>query len=150
MKFPYILVTDFPRHLKRARLLPWMRFGISNPKKKSEIIYPVALVDSGSDVTIVDYEIGEKLGYNIKKGIRDKVIGVGGGSIEIYWHIAIYHIHDGSNEKPITYEDRIAFAYKKFPISMPQQTAILGTIGFFRNLEVTFEHPEYIFVKPKK
>lgn len=150
MKFPYIKVTDFPRHQKRERWLPWMRVGISNPKGDSETLYPLGLVDSGSDITIVDHEIGEKLGFDIKKGKKDKVYGVGGGSIEIYFHEAILRIHDGSKEKPIIYEDWVAFTYKKFPRSMPQQTAIFGTLGFFRHLEVTFQYPKWIIANPRK
>ncbi|MBI2621765.1 MAG: hypothetical protein HYW63_03955 [Candidatus Levybacteria bacterium] len=83
MNFPYIKVLDFPHHLKRERILPWIRFGIFNPKNHTDIIYPVGLVDSGSDITFIDHELGEKLGYDIKSGVKDQVIGVGGGKTDI-------------------------------------------------------------------
>lgn len=150
MKFPYTKVIDFPKHQKRERILPWIRFGIFNLKDKSNILYPVGLVDSGSDITIIDHEFAEELGFNIKKGVKNKVYGVGGGFIDIYFHKVGLAIHDGSRKKPIVYKDFIAFTYKKFPTTMPQQTAILGTMGFFRHLEVTFRYPKEILVEPKK
>ena len=116
MEFPYIKVIDFPKHQKRERILPWIRFGIFNPKEESNILYPVGLIDSGSDITIIDYELGEKLGFE---------------------------------KKPIIYQDFVAFTYEKFPSTMPQQTAILGTIGFFRHVDVTLKYPKNIFVEPK-
>jgi len=90
MEFPYIKVFDFPKHQKRKRILPWIRFGIFSPKE------------------------------------------------------------DGSKNKPITYSDFVAFTYQKFPASMPQQTAILGTIGFFKQVDVTFQYPKRILVRPKE
>lgn len=151
MKFPYIKVVDFPKHQPRERVLPWLRIGIFNPKDETNVIYPLGLVDSGSSVTIIDYEIGEALGFNIKKvkkGFKGKVYGVGGGCIDVYFHKVGFSIHDGSKRKPIVYEDFAVFTYKKFPLSMPQQTAIFGLRGFFNHLEVTFRHPEFIEVKP--
>ena len=149
MEFPYIKVIDFPKHQKRERILPWIRFGIFNPKEESNILYPVGLIDSGSDITIIDYELGEKLGFEIKKGIKDKVYGVGGGHIDVWFHKAGLFIHDNSEKKPIIYQDFVAFTYEKFPSTMPQQTAILGTIGFFRHVDVTLRYPKNIFVEPK-
>lgn len=78
MDFSYIKVLDFPRHQKRERFLPWIRFGVYNPKSPNQIIYPLGLVDSGSDITFITHEIGEQLGYNISKGIKNQVLGVVG------------------------------------------------------------------------
>jgi len=148
MKFPYLPVLDFPNHQKRIRYLPWIRFGVANPKNKSEIIYPIGLIDSGSEITFVDYEIGEKLEFDIEKGRSDKVYGVGGGSIKVYYHKTILYIQDKDSEEPIMFEDWVAFSKEKFPITMPQQTAILGTVGFFRHLKVTFNYPKFIDIEP--
>lgn len=151
MKFPYTKVIDFPKHQKRERILPWIRFGIFNPKNESDsnILYPLSLVDSGSDITIIDHEFGEELGFEIKRGVKDRVYGVGGGHIDIWFHKIGLLIHDGSREKPIIYNDFAAFTYKKFPTTMPQQTAILGKVGFFRQLDVTLRYPKNIFIEPK-
>ncbi len=150
MKFPYTKVLDFPKHQKRERVLPWIRLGISAPRERSEILYPLGLVDSGSDLTIVNQEFAEELGLSIEKGIKHTVCGVGGGQIDVYLHKVVFYIHDGSKEDPIIYQDHAAFAYKNFPKTMPQQTAILGTIGFFQQVDVTFRYPKEIVVEPKK
>ncbi len=150
MEFPYYRVIDFPKHQKRERILPWLRFGIFNPQNTSKIIYPLGLVDSGSDLTIINRELGEELGFNIEKGKKEKIYGVGGGHIEGYIHRIGFNIEDLKNkEKSIIYKDFVLFTYGKFPTSMPQQTAILGTIGFFRYLEVTLKYPDVIIINPK-
>lgn len=148
MKFNYVKVYDFPKHQRRERILPWIRFGIFNPKNAEEVLYPVGLVDSGSDVTIIDYEFGERLGYEVHSGQKQKIFGVGGGFITVYFHKVGFLIHDGSDESPIRYQDLVAFTIEKFPPTMPQQTAILGTIGFFRHFRVTFEFPHQIGLIP--
>ena len=149
MTFPYIRVLRFYKHQKRERMLPWIRFGIFNPKDRSSIIYPLGLIDSGSDITFVDHEFGERLGFDIKKGHKGEVFGIGGRKIDIYFFKAGISISDGSKEKPIVYEDFVGFTYKEFPITMPQQTAILGTMGFFRNVDITFSYPNYMYIKKK-
>jgi hypothetical protein len=146
MKFSYIKVIDFPKHQLRERFLPWIRLGIFNPKKETERIYPLGLVDSGASITIINHEIGEELGFDIKKvkrGLKGQVVGVGGGKIDVFFHKVGFFIHNGSKKKPIIYEDFVGFTYRQFPSSMPQQTAILGRIGFFNHLKVGFIHPEW-------
>jgi len=147
MRFAYLPVLDFPNHQKRIRYLPWIRFGVANPKNKSEIVYPIGLIDSGSEITFVDYEIGEELGFDIEAGKSDKIYGVGGGSIKVYYHKATLYVQDNRSKEPIEYEDLIAFSKEKFPITMPQQTAILGTIGFFRHLKIAFNYPKFIDIE---
>lgn len=149
MKFPYIKVLDFPKHQKRERLLPWIRFGIFNPKEPANILFPLGLVDSGSDITFINHEFGESLGYDIKKGKKVEVFGVGGGSITVYLHEVGFHIHDGGREKSIIYHGLAAFTYKDFPSSMPQQTAIFGTLGFFMHVDVTLRYPKEIIIEQK-
>jgi len=151
LSFPYYKVTDFPRHQKRERLLPWLRFGIFSPRDEETVVYPLGLVDSGSDITIIDHEFAEELGIDLKKARKDQkrnVVGVGGGKIEICLYDVGFIVDDGSGTKPIKYTDLVGFSYTGFPPSMPQQTAILGTIGFFRKLKVTFNFPKYILVEP--
>ena len=65
MDFPYITVTDFVKHQKRQRKLPWVRFGIYNPNNPNYVLYPLGLVDSGSGLTFITHELGEQLGLDI-------------------------------------------------------------------------------------
>ena len=149
MNFPYTKVIDFPKHQKRERLLPWIRFGIFNPKSSYNILYPLGLVDSGSEITFITYEFAENLGFDIKKGKKVEVVGVGGGKIDVFLHEVGFQIGDSSKEKPIIYKSLAAFTYGDFPSSMPQQTAILGTLGFFEYLDVTFRYPREIIIESK-
>ena len=146
MNFPYAKVLDYPKHQKRERILPWIRFGIFNPKSPDNVIYPVGLVDSGSDLTFINYELGEELGFDIQKGIKDQVLGVGGGKIDVWFHKVGVILEDKKTDETIKFIDQIAFTYSDFPSSMPQQTAILGTLGFFRHVNVTFKYPVMISV----
>lgn len=149
MEFPYVKVLDFPKHQKRRRLLPWVRVGIFNPKNPEEIIYALGLVDSGADITILDREIGEELGFEIEKGISQKIFGVGGGFIRGFVHKVGYLIENPEKPKDLTkYQDLAVFTKNPFPSTMPQQTAIFGTIGFFRHLMVTFIFPKSIIIDP--
>jgi hypothetical protein len=146
VKFDYTKVKDFPKHQPRERILPWIRFGVFNPKDKSKILYPVGLIDSGSDLTIIDCEIGQNLGFNIKKGKEVDIVGLGGKSIKAYLHQTGFCFNDEDSKEPVIYEDYIAFTEQPFPQSTPQQTAILGTHGFFNHFNVTFKYPVLISV----
>lgn len=108
MRFAYLPVLDFPNHQKRIRYLPWIRFGIANSKTKSEIVYPIGLIDSGSEITFVDYEIGKELGFDIEAGKSDKIYGVGGGSIEVYYHKATLYVQDNRSEESIEIESNFS------------------------------------------
>lgn len=147
MEFPYIRVLDFPKHQKRARLLPWIRAGIANPENPAKIIYPLGLIDSGADLTIINREIGEELDYEIESGQEEEIKGLGGGSVIGFIHKVTYLIENPNNPKEIIkYPDIVAFTKNVFPLSYPQQTAIFGTIGFFNHLMVTFMFPHRIII----
>ena len=79
-----------------------------------------------------------------KKGI---VTGFGGGKVEVLFLEAEYEIDDKSGKKSITYRDLVAFTKRSFVQTHPQQTAIFGTIGLFRNVKVTFNYPKNIHIE---
>ena len=150
MEFPYCKVLDFPKHQKRARMLPWIRIGIFNPNIPSKVIYPMGLIDSGADISIIDREFGEELGYVITKGSPETLIGMGGGKTDGYIHELGYLIENPDKPRDIIkYKDYVVFTKNNFPATMPQQTAIFGTIGFFRHLIVTFMYPSGIQVQTR-
>jgi len=146
MDFDYALVTDWPGHQTRQRYLPWINIGIrkiGSPKT----LYPLGLVDSGAELTVMDKEIGEELGFNFSKAKRGNMTGFGGGKVEILILEAEYEIDDKSGKKPIVYRDLLAFTRTPFPQTHPQQTAIFGTIGLFRNVKVAFSYPKNIHIE---
>lgn len=147
MNLPYLQVIDFPKHQFRKRVLPWIRIGIFNPQNPEKIIDTVGLIDSGAEITILDREIGENLGYRVEKGIKEELRGLGGGTIPGFTHKVGFIIEDPDNTvKQIKYIDFAVFAKNPFPATMPQQTAIYGTVGFFQHLMVTFIFPSQITI----
>ena len=59
------------------------------------------MVDSGSEITFVDHEFAEVLGYNIKKGNKTEVVGVGGAHIDVYFHKVGIILDTKSKERPL-------------------------------------------------
>lgn len=149
MDFDYSLVTDWPKHKPRQRYLPWINIGIKK-QNTEETIWPLGLVDSGADITIVDREIGEELGFDFKKALKDTITGFGGAKVEVLILEAEFVLDDNKGGKPIIYKDFLGFTKGQFPQSHPQQTAIFGTIGLFRNVEVTFDYPRNIHIERLK
>ncbi|MBI2326929.1 hypothetical protein HYU92_01275 [Candidatus Curtissbacteria bacterium] len=146
MDFDYALVTDWPRHKPRQRYLPWINIGIRKIGKE-KTIWPLGLVDSGADLTIVDREIGDELGFDFKKARKNFITGFGGAKVEVLLTEAEYVIDDNKGKRPIIYRDLIGFTKGQFPLSHPQQTAIFGTIGLFRNVHVEFDFPRNIHIE---
>lgn len=146
MNFPYFLVTYWDKnHVKSESTVPWIRFGLYNPNNPTKIVYPLGLVDSGSEVTFISHELGKELNFDIRNTkIKGTADGVGGGSIEIFYHKASLVLEKGKEKYEFT--DLIGFSYSDFPTSMPQQTAILGTMGFFNHLNVSFKYPKVITI----
>lgn len=149
MDFDYSLVTDWPGHQPRQRYLPWINIGIRKPNG-SNTIYPLGLVDSGAELTIIDGEIGEELGFDLKKAKQVTLTGFGGSQVPVLILEAELEIDDKSGKKPIIYRDLVGFTKQKFPQSHPQQTAIFGTIGLFRNVQVNFRYPNNIHIEQFK
>lgn len=146
MNLPYVQATTWDHnHVKRESVFPWIRFGIYNPTNPTNIVYPLGLIDSGSEITFITHEFGKQLGYNIKDTkMKGHVDGVGGGSIEVFYHKVGLILDDGKEK--FEFVDYIGFSYSDFPTSMPQQTAILGTVGFFNHLNLSLKYPTLITI----
>lgn len=86
---------------------------------KSKATLPFhALVDSGSDRNLFPAQLGEKIGINIKDGIKIPILGIGGIKIKAYTHKANLHI------EKCTFDTEVDFSYE-------QQIPLLGRRGFF-------------------
>ncbi|TSC88385.1 MAG: Uncharacterized protein G01um101416_53 [Microgenomates group bacterium Gr01-1014_16] len=151
MDFEYILAFGFnAKHQKINRIVPWINISIFNPKNESRTIDAYCLIDSGSDTTFFTSEIGEYLGYDIAIGKPFLTYGIGGSSIKIYYHRVGIKVEDPENKhEPIEYKDIMGFTKSGFPISLPQQTGILGSMGFFRNVSVFLDYPKLISINEK-
>ena len=82
MDFPYTLVTDWPKHQARQRYLPWINIGIRKPGT-IKTVWPLGLVDSRAELTVIDHEIGKELGLNFKKALKNTITGFGGAKVQV-------------------------------------------------------------------
>ncbi len=76
MKFPY---KQYRNSISRPIIPIQLHYG------KREFRYE-ALIDSGADVSLFDWEVGEDLGIDIRSGVPCEVLGVGGAISTYYLH----------------------------------------------------------------
>lgn len=110
---------------------------------KSEKLPYEVLVDSGADMSLFDWEIGDALGIEIKRGIPCEVLGVGGGISVYYLHTVILVVGG------MSYKARVGFADNPSGQMIPY--GIVGQRGFFDKFVVSFDlRKEEITLKPRK
>lgn len=147
MDFPYTLVTDWPKHQARQRYLPWINIGIRKPGLP-KTVWPLGLVDSGAELTVIDQEIAKELVLNFKKALKSTITGFGGAKVQVLLVEVEFVIDDQSGKDPMIYQDFVGFTVNSFPVTHPQQTAIFGTVGLFRKVnKVSFEYPRKIHIE---
>lgn len=121
MKFPY---KRYSGAILRPVIPIFMRHGVRKLQYE-------ALVDSGADVSLFDWEIGDDLGINIRKGMPYQVLGVGGGIITYYFH-AVSLVIGG-----ISYKTRVGFTGN--PTGQVTPYGIVGQKGLFDKFIVGFD-----------
>lgn len=145
MTFPYQIVKGLDERTFKIyeKVLPWLRVFVFNPDNSKRGVSAFCLADTGSDLTFFTSEIGAYLGYEIKNGKKVQLNGIGGGVQEAYFFEQVgIRIEDPANKgKDIEFVDTMGFISDGFPIFSPQQTGILGTTGFFKNVNVCFSYP---------
>lgn len=85
-----------------------------------------AIIDSGASICQFQAQIGEALGFDVKKGIESELLGIAGLS-KIYLHDAGIYLPGG------IVTAKVAFSYD-LPI-----LGLLGMSGFFDAFTVTFD-----------
>lgn len=90
-----------------------------------------ALVDSGADLSLFDWEIGEDLGIDIMGGAPVEVLGVGGGISVFYFHSVFLTIGNTS------YKTKIGFTGS--PAGQVTPYGIVGQKGLFDKFIVGFD-----------
>lgn len=93
-----------------------------------------ALVDSGADVSLFDWEVGDDLGFEIGNGIPYEVLGVGGGLLVYYFHTVSLEIGG------ISYKTRVGFTGN--PTGQASPYGIVGQRGLFDKFIVGFDLQE--------
>jgi hypothetical protein len=90
-----------------------------------------ALVDSGADVSLFDWEIANDLGIEATRGTPCEVLGVGGGISVYYFHAVTLTIGD------ISHKTRVGFTGS--PAGQTTPYGILGQRGLFDKFIVGFD-----------
>ncbi len=141
MKFSYhkLLLPQRSDYFGASILKPIIPLKITI--KGEEVRYS-ALIDSGADFCIFDAEIGEYLGLDIKKGLREEFGGIQErGGAEAFLHEVVLNI-GGWDYKTI-----VGFSYN----IAKHGFGILGQKGFFEHFIVKFDLlKEEIELKPRQ
>jgi hypothetical protein len=99
------------------------------------------LIDSGADVNVFAYQLGEYLGIDVASGTSSTLVGIAGKPEEFYLH-------------PIKLEvgGQVLMVEAGFAKSMDQKPyGIVGQRGFFDQFRVTFDLPaEVIELTPHR
>lgn len=141
MKFPYF---KFPLQQKS----PFFGTAILKPIIPVELLYGSkkirygALIDSGADFCILDSEIGEYLGIDIRSGARETFGGIQErGGAEAFLHKIVLNIGGWD------YTTTVGFSYD----IAKHGFGILGQKGFFDMFAVTFDFlKEEVELKEKR
>lgn len=119
--------VDAITKLPRAILRPKIPLKVEYRNKIDDISFD-CLVDSGADHNLFPAYIGERVGINVKSGVKTNSIGIGGKKIECFIHYVKLH-----NEH---------FAFDTFvTFSNEQNFPLLGREGFFDKFkEIKFDY----------
>lgn len=72
----------FPYKLRDGKTFPMIPVSVGYGRKRWDIY---ALLDSGASIFLFTRELGEKIGLDIEKGIKDDLGGIGNGMV-VYKH----------------------------------------------------------------
>jgi hypothetical protein len=98
-----------------------------------------ALIDSGSDQTIFNHEIGGILGIRVEQGIKGSFTGTSGTRQDVFYHQLGLKLRSGF--RSAEYTARVGFA------RLPSDVAgILGQKGFFDHFEVLLSQRKELII----
>ncbi len=124
MKFPYFKLPN-PDPKKKFLKYPWIPVSINARDNKRTFLM---LVDSGADYCILEEEVADFLGINIKAGEQIKTSGIGGNAT-VYYFDNIY-----LNIGGIEIKTRCGFINGKLVDG--KIAGVLGRQGFFEHFKV--------------
>ena len=108
-------------------MVPRVPMVFRNPKNGREL--PIfCLVDSGASDTLINREIAESLGIEVKGGNPHSYGGIG-GSVKGYEHTITMRLAGDTRE----------FTIVCSVLALPSYDGLLGQRGFFDNYKVVFE-----------
>jgi hypothetical protein len=125
------MTTDFKYVIQQGIKLPLVPIKLSRLDKTIPIL---ALIDSGSQMSVIHFEIGNQLGLKFR-GEEGKMTGVGGKETKLCMHKLDVEIADKNF---------------KFKFGLPARRSdtpftILGRDSIFENFEIKFRQKESKF-----
>ena len=134
-------MIEFPfkkRHSKQLGVIykPLIPVTIVEPQYSVNLFM---LLDSGADLSLIPYSVGEAIGLELDMHNRSEVQGIGEGSIPYILSQVVLHI--GEREMPI----RVGWAL------LEEVPLILGRLDVFRYFAIEFrEFEDKIVLKPQR
>ncbi len=124
MKFPYVEFLGLAEERIFRPMIP-VTFRVGKTSFRS-----YALVDSGSDYTILPIEIAGKFNFKLSDQLQYHVQGAGGNSFKIYRSpVALMHILEKEGFRDIKWSSHVYFA-------VGCTALLLGQKGFLDQLQV--------------
>jgi hypothetical protein len=107
---------------------PFLNVRIANPKRHSPPSMRFeAMIDTGASRCIFHAQIGESVGFDVRKGIEENTIGVSGLQTRLYVHeVAVYTVSG-------IIKIRAGFSYE-LPLA-----GLLGRRGFLSEFKFTLD-----------
>lgn len=132
MKFPYIRYRCDPSDLypRDSVLLPHVPIKLI----KDELVTAEmnALVDSGADLSLFNYDVAAFFGMDPESGIPHNIAGLGG--------ICMTYVHDGFAIEVGGFRFPLRIAFSK---DAPRMFGILGREGFFGRYKVIVDENKH-------
>lgn len=112
---------------------PILKVEFSSLDEKN-VLQPYMLVDSGSDVTVIDIQLAPLLGVTISKCTKGTITGVGGTKLVAYQSKLLIKMLDRKTLIDVVFCDLIEKGY-----------GMLGQRGFFEHFIVSFNGNKKLF-----
>ncbi|MBA7672901.1 hypothetical protein ES703_81088 [subsurface metagenome] len=122
----------FPYAIRDGKSYPMIRVFVGYGKKWADIY---ALLDSGASISLFTRELGEKIGLDIEKGIKDVLGGIGNGMV-VYKHKINLKVRDE------IFKIEAAFSKERF-----FDINIIGRKDFFNKMNITFARDKEIVIE---
>ena len=119
-------------------LLPLIKIRLSH---NNNVVQLNALIDSGAQASVFHAVVAEKLGIDMKAGLKHEFFGISGHTIDAYFHTVRLQLVGSSDSLELA----VAFT------DSPGVGALLGQADFFQHHQIKFErYKERIEIKQAK
>ena len=125
MTYEYSILLDFENATRQAKLRPLVTADVSC---KGATVLVLALIDSGADTCLFNFEVAEALGIDLTQCAQEETVGIAGKKMPVYRTELMIKV-DGL--KKITLP--VGF------VDTPTVSGLLGQAGFFDTHTITFK-----------